>query len=552
MAANASPQSSGLTPGLFSFLKSDAISGFLVFLIALPLCLAISKASGCPPIAGIITAVVGGLICPWISNSELTIKGPAAGLIVIVAGCVADFGGTLGNDLNADMNAYQCTLAVGAAAAVIQIVLGLCRAGVLGELFPSAAVHGLLAAIGIIIISKQLPVALGEVPKGEPLELLASIPHQLMHLNPEIATIGGVSLLLLFLWPLIPFRLLRIIPAPLIVLALAIGLGVYFDLAHQHNYNVFGHQFTVDATFLVDLPNNIASAIVFPKFEALREAKAWYWVAMFAIIGSLESMLSAKAVDLIDPLKRKTDLNRDVLAVGVANLAAAAIGGIPMISEIVRSRANVDNGGRTRLANAFHGLFLVAFVALLPNVIEMIPLAALAAMLVYTGFRLAHPRAFVHIYRIGREQLVVFVGTIIAVLATDLLVGILIGVAIKLLILFINGVPLMSLIIPHNDVTEVSDTEVIITPRHSAVFSNWIMLRRQIEIHGLQQRRGVTVDLSRAQIVDSTVMNQLLAMQTEYRDQGLVLDIVGLDAHFVLSDHATATRVRGRARGVVM
>jgi len=548
MAATTSQKPTTPTPGLFAFLKSDAFSGFLVFLIALPLCLAISKASGFPPIAGIITAVIGGLVCPWISNSELTIKGPAAGLIVIVAGCVADFGGTLGNDPVKDMHAYQCTLAVGAVAAVIQIILGLCRAGVLGELFPSAAVHGLLAAIGIIIISKQLPVALGEVAKGEPLELLASIPQQIMHLNPEIATIGGVSLLLLFLLPLSPWQFLRRIPAPLVVLALAIAMGSYFDLAHNHNYNVFGHQFTVDKSFLVDLPSDLASAIVFPKFEALREAKAWYWIAMFAIIGTLESMLSAKAVDLIDPLKRKTNLNRDVLAVGVANLAAATIGGIPMISEIVRSRANVDNGGRTRLANAFHGLFLIAFVALLPNVIEMIPLAALAAMLVYTGFRLAHPRAFVHIYSIGREQLVVFVGTIIAVLATDLLVGILIGVAIKLVILFINGVPLMSLVVPHNDVTEVSATEVIITPRHSAVFSNWIMLRRQIEIHGLQQERQVTIDFSRAQIVDSTVMNQLLAMQREYREQGLVLEIVGLDDHFVLSDHASAARVRGRAR----
>lgn len=533
--------------GLFAFLKSDAVSGFLVFLIALPLCLAISKASGFPPIAGIFTAVIGGFITPWLSNSELTIKGPAAGMIVIVLGCVNDFGATGGQNFDADMNAYKCTLAVGVVAAAIQIVLGLCRAGVLGELFPSAAVHGLLAAIGIIIIAKQVPVALGESAKGEPLELLMSLHEKFLHLNPEIATIGAMSLLLLFLLPLVRIRPLKMIPAPLLVLILAIPLANYFDLSHKHVYNVFGHQYSVDNTFLVDLPSQLASAITLPNFEALKESKAWYWIAMFSMIGSLESMLSAKAVDLLDPLKRKTDLNRDLLAVGVANLAASMVGGLPMISEIVRSRANVDNGGRTRLANAFHGLFLITFVALVPQLIEMIPLAALAAMLVYTGFRLAHPREFLHIYKIGREQLVVFVGTIIAVLATDLLIGIFIGVGIKLVIHFINGVPVTSLIIPQNDIFEVSATEVTITPRHSAVFSNWILLRRQIEIYGMQQQRQVTVDFSQAKLVDSTVMQKLMDMQTEYREQGLVLEIKGLNDHFVLSDHPTATRVRGRA-----
>jgi MFS superfamily sulfate permease-like transporter len=293
-----------------------------------------------------------------------------------------------------------------------------------------------------------------------------------------------------------------------------------------------------------DKPFGMFQELTLPDFGALGQPKAWKWVFMFFIIGSLESLLSAKAVDLIDPWRRKTNLNRDVVAVGVGNLAASMVGGLPMISEIVRSRANIDNGARTRFADLWHGIFLMACVAMIPMVLHLIPLAALAAMLVYTGFRLAHPSEFVHVYHVGRAQLVVFVSTIVGVLATDLLIGIGIGIAVKMVIHMLNGVPLQSMFKPYLDVTDVSDDTVRISAQHSAVFSNWIPFRRAIEDVGLVQRKNVIVDLAGTHLVDHSVMDKLHEMQRSFEDDGLSFRITGLDGHQPVTAHELAARRR--------
>ncbi len=537
-------------------LQSDAVAGFLVFLIALPLCLAIASASGFPAIAGVFTAIVGGLVTPWISNSQLTIKGPAAGLIVIVLGAVTEFGFDPSAPGSAEsFAAYRMALAVGAVAAVVQVLFGIFKAGALGDFFPSSAVHGLLAAIGIIIISKQVPVALGVIPHAtEPLELLAEIPSEISHLNPEIALIGGLGLVILFFYPLIKNRVIRAVPAAVVVLAMAIPLGIFFNLKTEHHYSLLGHDYVVGKNFLVDVPSKLADAITTPDFSVFTNPKLMWpavkWVAMFALIGSLESLLSAKAIDILDPERRKTDLNRDILAIGVANLASAMIGGFPMISEIVRSRANIDNGAKSKYANLFHGLFLLLAVALFAGAIKTIPRAALAAMLVYTGFRLAHPREFLHVYKIGREQLVVFVGTIVAVLATDLLIGICIGIGIELLIQFINGVPLGSLFRANTEVRQLDERTWLICPRDAAIFSNWIAIRSRIERLGLARNMNVIVDLSNTRLVDHTVMEKLHELEREFDQRGIALAIVGLDEHMAFSHHPAAARVRGVHRRV--
>jgi MFS superfamily sulfate permease-like transporter len=325
----------------------------------------------------------------------------------------------------------------------------------------------------------------------------------------------------------------------------AVPLGMAFDLSHEHTYSFLGHDYSLSERFLVDVPANMFNAITFPDFEALASAAGWKWVVMFALIGSLESLLSAKAIDMLDPWhQRKTNLDRDMLAIGVGNTLSASIGGLPMISEIVRSKANIDNGAKTRFAELWHGMFLLLFVALLPGLIHRIPLAALAAMLVYTGFRLASPREFVNVYKIGKEQLVIFASTMVAVLATDLLIGIGIGIGVKMFIHVLHGAPVRSLFRPYLDVEEQAKNTVVIHARHSAVFSNWIPFKRQIEHVGLVRRNNVVVDLSNTHLVDHSVMEKLHEMQREFHREGLTLEVTGLDEHILFSDHELSARKR--------
>lgn len=531
-------------------LRADLVSGFLVFLIALPLCLAISLASGCPATAGVLTAICGGLIAPWISNSALTIKGPAAGMIAIVLGCIVAFGGGADAAPEAQRQAYRLMLGVGVVAGGIQILCALLRSGFVSELFPTAAVHGLLASIGVIIMANQTHKMLGvTVPPNmvhgvphpkEPLELLAEIPKSIWEANPEIALIGLSALGIMFAWPLIKWAPLRRLPAQMAVILVGIPLGYLFDLEHAHTYTFHGASYEISSKFLVAVPASLLTAVQTPDFSGVFTTAGATWIVMFVLIGSLESLLSAKAVDLLDPERRKTDFNRDLLAVGVGNAVAASLGGLPMISEIVRSKANIDNGARSRFANMFHGLFILLFVALLPWLIHRIPLAALAAMLVYTGFRLAHPREFLHMYRVGMEELVVFVGTMIGVLATDLLIGVFIGVALSIAAHIVHGVSPKALFRADLEADHPDEHTTRLRVHSSAVFSNWLGLRKRLL--AVARDQTVILDLSRASLVDHTVMEKLHQLAEDFFHEGRHLLVIGLRGHQSLSAHPLAAR----------
>lgn len=530
--------------GLRQNWRADLLSGFLVFLIALPLCLGISMASGFPPMAGIISAVIGGVVVSRINGSYVTINGPAAGLIVVILSAVQALG-----DGDA-MLGYRCTLAAIVVASVFQIAMGVLKAGKLNAYFPASVVHGMLAAIGIIIMAKQIHTLLGVKPEAkEILETIAAIPHSFLELNPEIATIGFVGLAILIIWSQFTNRYLRMIPAPLIVVAVGMALERYFDLDHEHVYLFMHdqkagfwphHEYTIGPKFLVAIPENVLASFYFPDFSKIATTPFWGAVISICLVGSLESLLSATAIDKLDPHKRYSNLNRDLTAVGIGNLCASAIGGLPMIAEIVRSSANVNNGGRTGWANFFHGGFLALFVVFFPKLIHEIPLASLAALLVYTGFRLASPKEFAKTMGIGWEQLGLFCVTIVGVLATDLLVGVFIGILAKLVIHVVRGVDLRNLLKITYTVHESEPGEYHVAVRGSAIFSNFIALKSRLA--ELPEGATIVFDLSNAYLIDHTVMEFIDHFRHDYSDRGGRCEVRGLENHEPFSNHPLAAR----------
>ena len=529
--------------GLKENWRSDLLSGFLVFLIALPLCLGISMASGFPPSAGIITAIIGGMLVSRISGSFITINGPAAGLIVVVLSAVQELGA------GDAMAGYRYTLAAIVVASAIQILMGVFKAGRLSSFFPASVIHGMLAAIGIIIMAKQIHVMLGTAPeKGSSLfSTIAQIPHSIMNLNHEIAIIGFTGLAILIIWSLLKNPTLKMIPAPLIVVLAGIGLARYFDLDHEHMYLFLPdahflphHEETVGPKFLVAISDNFMSSFYFPDFSKFATAEFWEAVISIALVGSLESLLSAMAVDKLDPYKRHSDLDRDLTAVGIGNLAAGMIGGLPMIAEIVRSSANVNNGAKTQWANFFHGLLLLIFVVLFPRLIHSIPLAALAALLVFTGFRLASPKSFANVLLIGKEQLFMFVVTIIGVLATDLLIGVAIGIATKFAIHMLRGVRPNNLFKIHFVIDQKDADTLVVSIVGAAIFSNFMALKTALA--NLEHGKTIIFQLNNAYLLDHTVMEFIHDFQHNYEGQGGKCQFFGMEYHDTFSAHPLAVR----------
>ena len=519
--------------GLKENWKEDVLSGFLVSLIALPLSLGIAGASNFPPMMGVLTAIVGGIVVSFFTNSELTIKGPAAGLIVIVSGAVDELG--RGNAVLG----WRLTLSSIVLAGIFQIVIGALKLPKFADFVPLSAVHGMLAAIGIIIMSKQIHLAVGVAPselKGKgPLELIEMVPHSLFNMEYHIAIIGLVGLMIMFGWQYLSFSFFKKIPPALVVLVISIVLGQFFHLFEQ-TYR--------DIKPLIN-PGEFSLSFNagFAEISADLVPVLIKYALMFALVGSLESLLTVKAIDLLDPFKRRADLSRDVVAVGTGNVVAGLFGGLPMISEVVRSSANINNGGKTRWANLFHGIFLLIFVVALTPVIKMVPVAALATMLIFVGFRLASPEEFKHIYHIGKEQLIIFLVTIAVTLMTDLLVGIGIGILTKFVVQLSYGVKLSDIFAPKIEI-DVDNDIYFVNVKRAAVFTNYLALNRKLET--LPQGKNVKVDFSEAPYVDHTVMENITRFKNDYEKAGGKMELVGFESYQKLSDHPLAARKNQR------
>lgn len=510
--------------GLKQNWKADAMSGFLVFLLALPLSLGIARASEFPPAMGVLTAMVGGLFVSFFAGSRLTIKGPAAGLITICAGAVTELGG--------GTQGWQLALGVIVVASVLQIFLGFLKLGSLSDFFPHSAVHGMLAAIGLIIFSKQIHVLLGIDPallKGmEPLELFEMIPYSISHEDYRVTFVGVISLIIIFGMPMLKFPLAKRIPAPMVVLLVTIPMALIMDFEH-----------TEPAFDMVKIGDFWGTVGLNADFSAINSWVFWKYVIMFLFVNSLESLLTVKAIDGLDPFKRISNPNKDLVAVGMGNGVASLLGGLPMISEVARSSANINFGGRTRWSNFFHGFFLlVAMIAFIP-VIEMIPNTALAALLIAVGYRLASPNEFFKTYKIGSEQLVIFITTIIVTVATDLLVGVGAGILMKFFFHVLNGAPLRSLFKARYEFYE-TPAEYHIKVKDAAIFSNLIGYKKLFK--RLEQGRKIFFSFEDARIVDHSMMEALHHFEEEYHHHGGTVVLQGFDNFKAFSNHPFATR----------
>lgn len=502
--------------------SSDLSSGFLVFLIALPLSLGIAKASDFPVIMGLVTAMIGGVLVSWFVGSELTIKGPAAGLIVIVAGSVEEFG------RGDNVEGWHMALGAILVAGIIQMLFGLIKLGSLVDFFPLSTVHGMLTAIGTIIISKQSHLLFGPMPvnnHGEaitnPIDLLFQIPHSIIGANAEAMWIGMLSLMIVLFWHKFRWMGMHKLPAPLVVLAISIGLAKLIHLEKR---------------FLVHFDQDFLHSIAWnERFDGVNQLGIFLkYVTLFAIVGSLESLLTVRATDMQDPMGRKSNANKDLMAVGFGNIVSSILGGLPMISEVARSSANITNGAKTRFANFFHGLFMLLFLIFDLHFSDLIPIGALAALLIGVGIKLASPRVFGRMAKVGIEQLIGYSTTILVTLFTDLLIGIAAGILVKMIVQILLGAPLVRVFRAKIE-KKANHWDII----GAAVFSNWLGLKKHLD--EIPRSSQLTLDFSRCNIVDYTVMDNLLHLQLEYHRNGGDLIFIGMESMSTNAINSTAS-----------
>jgi carbonic anhydrase len=401
-------------------LPKDLAAGLVVFLVALPLCLGIALASGAPMLAGIVSGVVGGLLVAWLSGSHTSVSGPAAGMVAVVLAQVAVLG------------SYEAFLVAVILAGAIQILLGALRAGFIAAFFPSSVIKGLLAAIGLILILKQIPHMVGHDadPAGDMgfqqidgKNTLTELVASLLDLDPGAMMVGLVSLGVLLAWDRSRFKH-SLIPAPLVVVLLGVAVNLVFKSA--------GSPWAIGPSHLVQLPTvaglgEFLGTLPRPDLKAFGNPAIIMAAVTIAIVASLETLLNLEAVDKLDPRKRVSPPNRELMAQGAGNIVSGLLGGLPLTSVIVRSSVNINAGATTRRSAFFHGVLLCLLVLLAPRWLNEIPLASLAAMLIFTGLKLTSPALFRQMWTEGRSQFVPFIVTVVAIVFTDLLVGVLIG-----------------------------------------------------------------------------------------------------------------------------
>lgn len=503
--------------------KHDLPAGLAVFLVALPLCLGIALASGAPIYAGLLSGIIGGLVVSVISGSPLSVSGPGAGLTTLVAAAILSLG---------DYKIFLLSVMV---AGLFQLLLGLLKLGVIANYFPSAVIKGMLAAIGIILISKQIPLALGydqpdfwtsgliQLFTAE--NFLGNIENFNHHITRGAILITLISLALLILLQQPYAKKWKMVPAPLLVVVIGIIANGLFTASTSN--------FSLKPTQLVTIPSNIFESISFPDFSKLfSNPEIWKYGILIGLLATLETLLCIEAVDKLDRRNRITPTNRELMAQGIGNLACGLLGAIPITAVVVRGAANVDAGGRTKLSAFTHGLFLLLAVLLVPFWLNKIPYASLSAILITTGYNLTKPKLYRNMWSLGRKQFIPFLITIVIILSTDLLLGVSIGLLISVYYIVQNNFKV------EYKITETHHLGIktqYIKLNSNVTFLNKVKLRKVLD--EVPEYSILTIDGSNCTFIDYDILEIISEYHNKAHDRHIELHLIKIEKVNVMAVH---------------
>ena len=503
--------------------KHDLPAGLSVFLVALPLCLGIALASGAPLYAGILSGIIGGVMVSLISGSPLAVSGPGAGLTSLVAASIISLGD------------YKLFLLAVMIAGVFQLLLGLFKLGAIANYFPSSVIKGMLAAIGIILVSKQIPLALGYdkpdfwtsgfIQLFSADNFLGNIENFNHHITRGAILITVISLAVLIILQQPFAKKLKVIPAPLLVVVLGVIVNIIFT-------NV-ASDFSLKQTQLVNISSNIFENISFPDFSKIfSTTEIWKDGILIGILATLETLLCIEAIDKLDKRNRITPVNRELIAQGIGNMTCGLLGAIPITAVVVRGAANVDAGGRTKLSSFTHGLFLLLAVMLVPFLLNKIPYASLAAILLITGYNLTKPKLYRNMWSQGRKQFIPFVITVVVILSTDLLLGVSIGLLISIYYIVQSNFKIEYKI---TQTRHLGIETQCIKLNHNVTFLNKVKLRKTLD--EVPEYTILTIDGSESRLIDYDILEIISEFQSKAKDRHIELHLINIEKVNVTAVH---------------
>lgn len=508
--------------GLTENWQSDIFASFLVFMLALPLALSVAVATQLPVSAGILSALVGSLMISFLSGSQLTIKSPSISFVPIILVAI--------HTLGYHENDYRFFMAALVVAGALQILLGLVRAGNILSILPEAVLYGLLASLGLILVLHQVYYLLGSSTDAYTFwGLLGDIPNLFFSINGDIAIIGVLSLLILFGFSSLQFRYINILPIPMIIILLGIALTFFMNIPGKYEGN-----------FLVELPETIIPDQITANFSKWANYNFIELVLLLVLVASLETILNVRSIDALDFFRRKSKLNRELMAMGLGNAICGLLGAVPIISSMERSATNVNGGAKTRWANFFHGLFFILFTVLLLGWVTWIPVASFAAIVIYFSFKLISPKLLNDIQKIGKDQLFLFVITFVASASLGILIGLLVGIISTLGIYLYLKADFKSLFNIKIRTVDFGNNRYTVKMRSEALASNYLILRKELKKYPPDAH--IYLDFTKSPLVDYTFLE--LVYHYAYssgRTEGSI-ELQGLEDHKTISEHPLATR----------